>query len=179
MKETLSKEELILEAALHILDRKMRTEKELREKLSERLSAPLEKGEISESDIDACIAQLKENRLLDDMRYALEYIYLCETRGRGEKRIRLELQRKGIERYTIDDAFYEHGKRLLEEEGLDPKEAEKRRAEELIKKTLDAAKKQPEQDPKRLEQKLIRKLMMQGYKPDMIFPLVREAMKSV
>lgn len=179
MKEVLEKDELIFEAALHILDRRMRTEKELRDKLKERLSSPLEKGEISEDDLDICVARLKEDRLLDDMRYALEYIYLSEQRGRGEKRIRLELQRKGIERYTVEDAFYEHGKALLEEEGLDSREAERRRALELAERTLSAAKKSPASDPKKLEQKLIRKLQTQGYTPDIIFPVVKEALSSL
>lgn len=88
----------ILAYALYLLGRRGRTERELRDKLTEK--------KYSVEDIEATLKRLTEMGLIDDATFAQNYardkvvIY-----RRGRYRIGLDLLRKGIARDQIDQAL--------------------------------------------------------------------------
>lgn len=83
-------------ALLRILNRADKTEAEIRKKLKE-------KG-YSYRDRTAAVSRAKENGLIDDGRYAELYFEFNRER-KGSKRIKLELERKGIADSIIKDVL--------------------------------------------------------------------------
>ena len=100
--------EPLLKAALRILSRRFRSEREMRDRL-------LKKG-FSPRDIGSCIRWLKERRLLDDRAFALSF---TRDRLRFSPRspflVRRELCNKGVEPAVAQEAV----DAVLEEEGFD------------------------------------------------------------
>lgn len=86
------------ECALSMLERSDRTEQEIRRKLREKGYAP---EEISET-----VVFLKEYRYVNDGEYAKRYIRTCSSR-KSERRIRMELEKRGISRELIEDGLAE------------------------------------------------------------------------
>ena len=95
----------------------MRTEEQVRKRLGD-------KGFVSE-EADYVIAFLKEFGYIDDFEYAVSYIEYAAGKGHGARRIKDEMRRRGIDRNTIEDAFYEHGK--IERQSLEAKWRAKRK----------------------------------------------------
>jgi regulatory protein len=84
--------------ALDILSRRDQSEKELRGKLRTR--------EISDEQIDAVLARLKELRYLDDRRLAESLATAALTSGRGYGlKLALDLSRRGIPREIADETL--------------------------------------------------------------------------
>ena len=94
------------ETALNFLTHSMRTEEQVRKRLGD-------KGFVSE-EADYVIAFLKEFGYIDDFEYAVSYIEYAAGKGHGARRIKDEMRRRGIDRNTIEDAFYEHENRASE-----------------------------------------------------------------
>jgi regulatory protein len=85
-------------AALDILSRRDRSEKELRGKLRIK--------EIPDEQIDAVVARLKELRYLDDRRLAESLTTAALTSGRGYgMKLALDLSRRGIPREIADETL--------------------------------------------------------------------------
>lgn len=57
--------------------------------------------------VDYALERLVELELLDDARYAAQFIESHSTRGRGPARLRADLRRKGVESAVIDRALAE------------------------------------------------------------------------
>lgn len=86
-------------AVLKILNRADKTEAEIRKKLKE-------KG-FSYSDVSAAVVRAKNNGLINDARYADLYFEFNKER-KGSRRIRLELERKGIDGEIIKNVLMEN-----------------------------------------------------------------------
>ncbi len=83
---------------LHILDRRDRTEKQLREKLEED-------GYPGEA-VDAAVEAAIRGKYLDDARYARQYIYE-KSRSKSRRVIEAELLERGVPRQMVADAMDE------------------------------------------------------------------------
>lgn len=82
-------------AAMNLLARREHSELELRRKLASRGFEP--------ALIDAAIASLLADRLLDDARFTEAYIRYRSSRGYGPVRIRQELKERGISDELLAD----------------------------------------------------------------------------
>jgi regulatory protein len=140
--------------ALDLLAFRARSEAELRRKL-------IQKGEPAEQ-VDAVIGRLREQKLLDDADFALQFARSKATAtGSSKRRILTELARKGVAREVADSAVNE----LAETEGVDLSASVHRVAE---KKWRTLAK----LDDRTARQRLYAFLARRGYDPEEI----REAM---
>lgn len=84
--------------ALWLLERRLRTEAELRAKLVLRKYDP--------EEIAGVISKLKEKKLLDDAQYARHYVQdKAEYARRGRYRLKLELRKKGVDETLIAQAL--------------------------------------------------------------------------
>ena len=83
--------------ALRMLDRRDYSRAELTKKL-------LEKGETPE-DAEAVVSRLAELGVVDDARYAGLVVRQYAGKGYGEKRVRMELLRRGVPRELLDEAL--------------------------------------------------------------------------
>ncbi len=85
--------------ALRMLDRRDYSRAELVKKL-------VEKGE-SPEDAEAVANRLAELGVVDDKRYAALVVRQYTGKGYGERRVRMELQRRGVPRELLDEALAE------------------------------------------------------------------------
>ena len=76
----------------------------------------LKQKEYDTSEIDDAVEQLLEYGYLDDLEYCRSYIRVAAEKGKGQKKIRQELEARGIGRETMEEAFTEldEKKRALE-----------------------------------------------------------------
>lgn len=87
-----------LDRALKFLSYRPRSEKEIRNKLTEKKA--------SKEIVDKIIAWLKEQRFINDEEFARWWLEQRTTfRPKGERFIRLELKQKGIENDIINSVF--------------------------------------------------------------------------
>ena len=112
---------------------------------------------------EACVSELLELGYLDDDLYAREYILFGLDKGKGMRRIALELEKKGIGRDALEQAVYD----LEEEEEVDVSERQLVRALEIAVKMAEGR----EPDDK-LAEKIGRKLMSRGYKNDIVYKVM-------
>ncbi len=98
-------------AALRALAARGRARGDLRRRLIQKQHPP--------SAVDAALARLDAQGLLDDRRFAMEYAARHAARGRGPARLVADLQRQGVDRTLADKAVVE----ALESEGVDPERA--------------------------------------------------------
>lgn len=84
-----------MDKAFRFLSFRMRSEKEMRDKLAEKFD---------EATVKKAIKRLKELKFIDDVVFAKSWV---ESRriGRGKKALAFELGRKGIAKNIIDDAI--------------------------------------------------------------------------
>jgi len=91
---------IVLEAALRFLEPRQRSIGEVRRRLA-RVGYRVEL-------VEGAIARLVELGMLDDQAFARTWIESRDrARPRGERALRVELARKGIERQTTDDVMSE------------------------------------------------------------------------
>jgi len=89
---------IVLEAALRFLEPRQRSIGEVRRRLT-RVGYGAEL-------VEGAIARLVELEMLDDQAFARSWIESRDrARPRGERALRMELARKGIERQTTDDVI--------------------------------------------------------------------------
>ena len=87
--------------AVKALGRRMRTEAELRRLMTSRA----EPGENGEAAVRAVAARLKENHYLDDRSFAETYARLRQENEKlGARRVRNDLQQKGVRADVIEEA---------------------------------------------------------------------------
>jgi regulatory protein len=91
--------EAALRTALRALERRPFAQADLRWRLVQKGHPPLA--------VDSAIARLVELELLDDARYAAQYVQVQSGRGRGPARLRADLRRKGVESAVIERALAE------------------------------------------------------------------------
>jgi regulatory protein len=140
-------------AGLRILNYRFNSEAELR--------AKLDRKEFPRDAIDAAISRLRDERWLDDARFAAAFVRTRLRKGIGRLRIKRELQAAGVESTTIAQALDlpEHDDRAA------AITAAKKRLAVLRRRGDDA-----------IRQKLIAYLFRQGYDSSTAIDVAREAM---
>jgi len=105
--------EVAYQRALHLLEHRMRSENEIRQKLASH--------EISAEVIDDVIARLRRSGLVNDQQFAKAWVEnRSEFRPRGRRAMSLELRQHGLDREVIDQALAD-----VDEEALAYKAAQK------------------------------------------------------
>src|ERR1700691_3113314 len=134
----------------------MRTEAELRRLLLTRA----EPGSGGEAAIKAVVAQLKENRYLDDQSFAETYARLRQENEKfGARRVRQDLRQKGISAALTDEAIdARYGQ--ISEEALARKHLERKR----IRK--------PENEKETA--RVMRRLVAAGFSIGVIYKILRQ-----
>jgi len=90
--------EVALQRALKYLDYRPRTEAEIRKHLSDK--------EVEEEIIDEVVKRLRRNNLVDDARFAENWVEnRSEFRPRGKRALAYELRQRGIDRKAIDQVL--------------------------------------------------------------------------
>ena len=133
------------QAALHYLNYKMRTEKEIRDYLVKKDYATIE----------PVIERLKEHRLINDKEYAKSFVRTnWQLKTEGPKKIERSLLEKGL---TADEIAYGLTEYAMEDQIEN--------AERLIEKTF---KKQRNKSNREIEQKIRQQLILKGFEKDVI-----------
>ena len=145
----------VLNSALRILTGRDHSEYELNQKLTQRGFAP--------EDIEKVILECERLDYLNDERTARGYIRQLITRGYGEKRIRLEMKKKGLWGERLQNILSEAVSISDEQKG----------AERILKKNIRRFER--ETDPKSRRGKIYRFLYARGYSPETITKLVNES----
>ena len=141
-------------AGLRILNYRFNSEAELR--------AKLDRKEFPRDAIDAAISRLRDERWLDDARFAAAFVRTRLRKGIGRLRIKRELQAAGVESTTIAQA-------------LDlPEHDDRAAAITAAKKRLVVLRRRDDDDA--IRQKLIAYLFRQGYDSSTAIDVAREAM---
>lgn len=142
----------LVDRVFGLLGRRNRSEKEIRDYLKQLSFKKKIKTdeEISEVVIDSLINKLKNRDLINDKRFAVDWI---EGRGktRGPQVLKSELFQKGIPRDIIDEVFSEQTSEVSQEQiaeialerkhksfsSLDPKVAKKKATDFLLRRGFD------------------------------------------
>lgn len=90
----------INEVALRKLANRERTKKEMEKFL-------FDKGFEAE-EIKECISELELHKYINDKNYATSYLRYSLGKRKAISRIKRELLQKGVEKYDIEDGFYEY-----------------------------------------------------------------------
>ncbi|OJF92641.1 recombination regulator RecX [Alkalibacterium sp. 20] len=139
------------QAALHHLNFKMRTEKEIREYLAKK----------DYEQIDGVIEQLKEHGLIDEKAYAKSFVRTnFQLKTEGPKKIERSLYAKGL---TPDEIAYG----LIEYSDEDQLE----NAKKLTEKTLN---RQHDKSNREIERKIREQLMVKGFDREIISQVLED-----
>lgn len=147
------------DAACDYLSISERSTFEVRNKLKEK--------DYTDIEIEEAIEKLNVHGFLNDKNFAKHYVEYALAKGRGMRRIKDELRKKGIDSFDLEDVLYE-----LEDEGIIDSADSKERALEQAMKAL--GNKIPEdKDIARIG----RKLNTLGFSSDEIYFAVGKLMK--
>jgi len=144
------------DVAFKFLEKTMKTESQLRDKLLEK--------EFDQVTVDRVVLLLKEYKLLDDHKYALQFL-TEKLRSRGLKKVSFELHQKGISKEVLDEVLETMETGSIEEESC-VKLAEKK-FREIQKKEVDRYKQ---------KSKLYSFLAGKGYDYETINSVIRRVM---
>jgi regulatory protein len=146
----------LYEYAVRTLGRMMRTEAELRRLMSTRV----EPGESGQKKISAVVAKLHEYGFLDDRSFAETYTRLRQSNQKlGARRVRQDLQRKGVGAELIDEAVTaRYGS--MDEETLVREHLEQKRLKKPANEKESA--------------RLMRRLVSAGFSVGVIYKVLRQ-----
>lgn len=85
---------------MRYLEHRMRTVREMRDHLAEK--------EYESDEIEETVAEMISLRYLDDFQYALAYFAYGFEKKRGASRIHRELEERGVDSATIDNAYEDY-----------------------------------------------------------------------
>lgn len=147
---------LVLAAALRFLEARSRSTSEVRRRLlTHGYQAPL---------VEGAIERLTELGMLDDQAFAQAWVESRDrARPRGERALRTELVRKGVDRGVVDD--------VLEERVIDRPEADAEAARRLLERHAGAL--QRVADPKARRQRAYALLARNGFDPELASELAK------
>ena len=149
---------LAKQKALRLINRRQRTEKEIRSKLIEK--------EFHPAVVDETIKHLKSIKLINDEAFARSYIHdALLKRALSRKYLKQQLQSKGVDKLTIE--------KVLDENFTQDQEIKiaRKAAEKLIKRYQSSLKKiEPEKQYQRIAQYLIRR----GFSWTIIVPILNK-----
>ncbi|MCX7904376.1 MAG: recombination regulator RecX [Caloramator sp.] len=138
--------------ALHLLERKMYPENQIRNKL-------LKKG-YNETVVEKTIAKLKDYGFINDEEYVKRYIEFSITKKLGSRRIAANLKQKGL---------------FIKEKDIDIKnEILYENAKSLALKKLKSI----DKDKRNIKQRLYNYLVYRGYDNELIFKVLKEILKE-
>jgi regulatory protein len=147
-------------AALRILKYRFNSEVELRRKLTAK--------KFERDDIDAAIARLRDEKWLDDERFAGAFVRTRQSKRIGSRRIERELQAAGVDRETARAAIAENQDPEREREDLANQYAKRRR---LLIRRHGAAYLETAEG----RNKITAYLLKQGYDASLIQSVVKES----
>ncbi len=147
----------IKDVALKYLAARSRTSEEMKVHL-------LNKG-FQESEVANVLETLIEAGYLNDLRYACDYISYATAKGRGRIRIGQELRHKGINNFTIEDAYYS----ISQENAVSGEHeiSERERAMEEAKKIVEGR-----EIEKKILGRVSRRLVSLGYDQETVFYVI-------
>ncbi len=141
--------------AVRALGRQMRTEAELRRLMTTRA----EPGDHGEAVVQAVIARLKQNHYLDDKSFAETYARLRQQNEKlGERRVRNDLQQKGVRAEVIEEAV---GARYGETN------------EDALAREFLSRKRIPKPESPKDTARVVRRLMTAGFATGTIYKILR------
>jgi regulatory protein len=147
---------LVLAAALRFLEARSRSTSEVRRRLLIHGYQP--------QLVEGAIERLTELGMLDDEAFAQSWVESRDrARPRGERALRAELVRKGVDRGVVDD--------VLEERVIDQPEADAEAARRLLERHVGAL--QRVVDPRARRQRAYALLARNGFDPDLAGELSR------
>lgn len=126
--------------AIHLLEYRDRTEKDMRRKLQQ--------GDYPPEVIDKTIEYLKSYGYIDDKRYAGRYLSM-RLGGKGRRRLFMELQQKGVDPSLAQEAWME----ICQEEDINERATIRR----LIEKKVGERTRLPRKEYQRLLNYLARR----------------------
>jgi regulatory protein len=141
-------------AAMRILNHRFNSEGELRRKLALK--------QFERDIIDATIDRLRDEKWLDDARYAAAYVRTRVRKGIGLLRIKRELAQAGVESETIAGALH-----LDDHDERNAALASARKRLAILRRRNDDAV---------IREKLVAYLFRQGYDSSLAVEVVRELM---
>lgn len=147
---------LVLEAALRFLEARQRSADEVRRRL-------LTHGYRADL-VEGCIGRLTDLGIVDDAAFAKAWVESRDrARPRGERALRLELRRKGIDRAVVDET--------LDEREADRPAADEDAARRLLERHAAALARVP--DPRARRQRAYALLARNGFDPETCSQLTR------
>jgi regulatory protein len=157
----------VLDAAARLLETRQRSVDEVRRRL---LGLGYPAGLVED-----CITRLLELRYLDDDAFARSWVESRDrARPRGERALRTELARKGVERDTVDAVLDDRrGDAVVEAGSASPDDAA---SERLLRKRLWAIMRVP--DPRERLQRAYALLARSGFGPDVCSAVARRVLAA-
>jgi regulatory protein len=76
-----------------------------REHSTRQVASGLRERGFAEALVEALLEELQSERLLDDERYAVQFVRARATRGQGPRRIRMELKEAGVDDSLVTRAL--------------------------------------------------------------------------
>ena len=171
MEKILSEAEVgkLVEKVYGLLNIRYRSEREIRDYMKQ-LSFKRkikDKDELSEVVIEALIEKLKKRDLINDLRFATEWVDARrKSKKKGINALKSELFQKGINREIIEEVLSHEGSDNLSEENL---------AKQALEKKLKAWKNLPE---KEFKPKAIQFLMRKGFNYDISKQVIENSIKE-
>lgn len=148
-------EAALYDYAMKALGRQMRTEAELRRLMGTRA----EPGEHGDAAVRAVVARLKENHYLDDQSFAETFARLRQENEKlGARRVRQDLQQKGVRAEVIDEAV---GARYGETD------------EETLAREYLSRKRIPKPESPKDTARVVRRLVAAGFATGTIYKILR------
>jgi len=148
-------EAALYDYAVKALGRQMRTEAELRRLMGTRA----EPGDHGEAAVRAVLVRLKEHGYLDDKSFAETYARLRQQNEKlGERRVRNDLQQKGVRAEVIEEAV---GARYGETN------------EETLAREYLSRKRIPKPQSSKDTARVVRRLMTAGFATGTIYKILR------
>jgi regulatory protein len=151
---------VVLEAASRFLEARQRSVAEVRRRLTS--------AGYREELVTTAIERLGDLGMLDDAGFAAQWVESRDrARPRGERALRMELRRKGIDTATIDGAMVERADR---EPGAAPDDAAADRLLDRHRRALERI-----ADPRRRRNRAYATLARHGFDPDTATRAIRRA----
>ena len=147
-------------AALRILNYRFNSEGELRRKLTAK--------KFERADIDATITRLRDEKWLDDARFAGAFVRTRIQKHVGPKRIERELHAAGVDRDVVKEAVAANDNEERQREDL--KAAYEKRKRMLIRRHGEDY-----LDTREGRNKLTGYLLKQGYDAALVYAVVKES----
>ncbi len=171
MERILSEAEVgkLVERVYGLLNVRYRSEREIRDYLK-RLSFKRkvkDQDELSEVVVEALIEKLKKRDLINDLRFAREWVDARrKSKKKGINALKSELFQKGIDREIIDEVLSNEETEELSEENL---------AKEALEKKLRAWKNLPERE---FKPKAVQFLMRKGFNYDIAKQVIENSIRE-